>query len=42
MASRYRFGRRLWFFGFALLVLLLIGIVMQSTASFEPGGLFGA
>jgi hypothetical protein len=42
MASRYRLGRRLWLFILALLVLLLAGVIVQSTAGLEPGGLLGA
>ena len=42
MTSRYRLGRRLWLFGLALVVLLVIGIAIQWIANPEPGGLLGA
>jgi hypothetical protein len=41
MTGRYRLGMRLWLLGVALVVLLVIGLVVQSTASFDPGGVLG-
>lgn len=41
MTSRYGLGRRLWLLGLALLALLLIGLIVQSIAGFDPGGVLG-